>query len=97
MVLNQNQVSSKHLKMRLARRYTSASPDGVKNDSQIVEVKRIGLKEGESLDDGICGLGIYKKNGFVLVSSTASLSDSISCLIEAISSLRSFDSLRPST
>ena len=68
------------------------------NDSQIVEFKNTGLKEGESLDDGICRLGIYKKNGLCLFRSlTAFLSDSISCFIEAISSLRSFDSLRPST
>lgn len=40
------------------------------NDSQIVEFKNTGLKEGESLDDGICRLGIYKKNGFVPVSIT---------------------------
>ena len=40
------------------------------NDSQIVEFKNTGLKERESLDDGICRLVIYKKNGFVPVSIT---------------------------
>ena len=74
MVLNHNQVSSKRLKIILARKYTSqvffvsetsilgVSPDGVMSDRQIVvEVKKIVLKEGESLD-GMCRLGIYKKN-----------------------------------
>ena len=70
MVLNQNQVSSKHLKMRLSRRYISqvffllgVSPERVMNDSQIVEVKKTVLKEGESLNDGMSKFGIYKKNG----------------------------------
>ena len=79
MVLNQNPISSMHLKMRLARRYTSpvllylrhpflgASPDGVINDSEIVEVKKVELREGESLDDGMCRFGIYKKNGSELM------------------------------
>ena len=63
------------LKMRLARRYTSpalfhlrhpilgTSPDGVINDSdsEIVEVKKVVLRKGESLDDGMCRLGINKK------------------------------------
>ena len=39
-----------------------ASPDGVINDNKIVEaVKRVVLREGGSLDDGTCRLGIYKK------------------------------------
>ncbi|CAH3144353.1 unnamed protein product, partial [Porites lobata] len=67
MVLHQNPISSMHLKMRLARRYTSASPDGVINDSEIVEVKKVELREGESLDDGMCRFGIYKKNGSELM------------------------------
>ena len=73
MVLNQNPISSMHLKMRLARRYTSpvllylrhpflgASPDGVINDNEIVEIKKVVSREGESLDDGMYRLGIYKK------------------------------------
>ena len=79
MVLHQNPISSMHLKMRLARRYTSpvllylrhpflgASPDGVINDSEIVEVKKVELREGESLDDGMCRFEIYKKNGSELM------------------------------
>ena len=67
------------------------------NDSQIVEFKNTGLKEGESLDDGICRLGIYKKNGFVPVSITDGFPQRFNLFIETISSLRSFDSLRLST
>ena len=37
------------------------------NDSAIVEVKKVVLREGESLDDGMCRLGIYKKNGSELM------------------------------
>ena len=62
-----------YLIMRLARRYTGpaflsethpflgASPDGVINDNEIVEVKKVVSREGESLDDGMYRLGIYKK------------------------------------
>ena len=39
------------------------SPERVMNDSRIVEVKKIVLKEGESLNDGMSRFGIYKKNG----------------------------------
>ena len=39
------------------------SPERVMNDSQIVDVKKIVLKEGESLNDGMSRFGIYKKNG----------------------------------
>ena len=72
MALNQNPISSMYLKMRLARRYISpaflsethpflgASPDGVINDNE-AEVQRVVLREGGSLDDGMCRLGIYKK------------------------------------
>ena len=73
MVLNQNPISSMYLKMRLARRYTSpaflsetqpflrASPDGVINDNETVEVQRVVFREGGSLDDGMCRLRIYNK------------------------------------
>ena len=35
-----------------------ASPDGLVDEEKIVEVKKIVLKEGESLEDGMCRLGI---------------------------------------
>ena len=37
------------------------------NESEIVEIKKVVLKEGELLDDGMCRLGIYKKNGSELI------------------------------
>ena len=41
--------------------FLGASPDGVINNGEIVEVKKVVFREGESLDDGMCRLGIYKK------------------------------------
>ena len=41
--------------------FLGASPDGLVDEDKIVEVKRIVLKEGESLEDGMCRLGIYKR------------------------------------
>ena len=40
--------------------FLGASPDGLVDEDKIVEVKKIVLKEGESLEDGMCRLGIYK-------------------------------------
>ena len=41
--------------------FLGASPDGLVDEDKIVEVKKIVLKEGESLEDGMCRLGIYKR------------------------------------
>ncbi|XP_067031269.1 uncharacterized protein [Acropora muricata] len=41
--------------------FLEASPDGLVDEDKIVEVKKIVLKEGESLEDGMCRLGIYKR------------------------------------
>lgn len=40
--------------------FLGASPDGLVDEDKIVEVKKIVLK-GESLEDGMCRLGIYKR------------------------------------
>ena len=41
--------------------FLGASPDGLVDEDKIVEVKKIVLKEGESHEDGMCRLGIYKR------------------------------------
>ncbi|CAH3037357.1 unnamed protein product, partial [Pocillopora meandrina] len=43
--------------------FLGASPDGIIDNHTIVEVKNIQVKEGESHEDAMCRLGIYKKNG----------------------------------
>lgn len=43
--------------------FLGASPDGIIDDSNIIEVKKIVVKEGESHEDAMCRLGIYKKHG----------------------------------
>lgn len=40
--------------------FLGASPDGLVDEDKIVEVKKIVLK-GETLEDGMCRLGIYKR------------------------------------
>ena len=111
MVLNQNQVSSKHLKMRLARRYTSQVFLYLRHihvkvrlltesrmTARLSKSRRLDWRKESLLMMEYAGLEFTRKMVLCLFQSlTASLSDSISCLIEAISSLRSFDSLRPST
>ena len=41
--------------------FLGASPDGLVDEDKIVEVKKIVLKEGESLEDGMCRLGIFEQ------------------------------------
>ena len=43
--------------------FLGASPDGIIDNHTIVEVKNIQVKEGESHEDAMCRLGVYKKNG----------------------------------
>jgi len=43
--------------------FLGASPDGIVDEHTIVEVKKIGVKDGESHNDAMCRLGIYKKKG----------------------------------
>lgn len=42
--------------------FFGASPDSIIDDHNIVEVKNITVKEGESHEDAMCRLGIYKEN-----------------------------------
>ena len=46
--------------------FLGASPDGIIDNHTIVEVKNIQVKEGESHEDAMCRLGIYKKHGSVI-------------------------------
>ena len=42
--------------------FLGASPDGIIDNHTIVKVKNIQFKEGESHEDAMCRLGIYKRN-----------------------------------
>lgn len=43
--------------------FLGASPDGITERGNIIEVKKVTSKEEESMEDTLCRLGIYKKNG----------------------------------
>lgn len=47
--------------------YLGASPDGVTEEGNLVEVKKITVKDDETLDDAMCRKGIYKRVGTELV------------------------------
>ncbi|XP_078365972.1 uncharacterized protein LOC144650186 [Oculina patagonica] len=48
--------------------FLGASPDGITERGRLVEVKKVTSKEGESMEDTLCRLGIYKQmnNNIVL-------------------------------
>ena len=50
--------------------FLGASPDGLVDEDKIVEVKKIVLREGESHEDGMCRVGIYKRHEQQLVINT---------------------------
>ena len=41
--------------------YLGASPDGITDKQNLIEVKYVTSTEGESMEDALCRLGIYKK------------------------------------
>ena len=43
--------------------YLGASPDGITEKANLIEVKYVTSKQGESMEVTLCRLGIYKKNG----------------------------------
>ena len=111
MVLNTNQVSSKYLKMKLARRYASQVFLYLRHihfkvrllteswmTARLLNTRTLDWRKESLLMMEYAGLEFTRKMVLCLFQSlTAFLSDSISCFIETISSLRSFDSLRLST
>ena len=43
--------------------YLGASPDGITEKGNLIEVKYVTSKEGESMEETLCRLRIYRKNG----------------------------------
>ena len=42
--------------------FLGVSPDGITEKGRLVEIKKATSKDGESREDTLCRLGIYKQN-----------------------------------
>jgi hypothetical protein len=62
-----HQVSKSGFILSESHPFLGASPDGITEENNLVEVKKVVFKDGEVLMDAMCRLGIYKKTGTELV------------------------------